>query len=346
MSIKSVSLENFTVFEKIDIEFSSGINVIIGENGTGKTHLIKLMYANKMISQNENLTLNDYFKGDTMRKGLLILEKLERMPLVELDKTELENIESSIISKTEKDTYFRDTVKQSLLEMVDNRIIKITVEGKVNNLVFIPAKEMLTHSKGFMSMYDKFDMPFDKTYYDIISKSLLPNLKEIPHIGKAILPKLEDIIGGKVIIENDTFFIQKSDDSKIEFYLEAEGIKKIAIIWQLLMNENITKDTVLFWDEPESNINPKLIPDVVEMLLELSRQGVQIFVATHNYIFAKYMEVLMTNTDDVSCHALYKTENDGVKCETNKNFRDLKENSIISSFDKLLDQVFDADLGD
>ncbi|MGV8984286.1 AAA family ATPase, partial [Clostridium sp.] len=38
MSIAKVYLENFTVFEEEEIAFSNGINVIIGENGTGKTH--------------------------------------------------------------------------------------------------------------------------------------------------------------------------------------------------------------------------------------------------------------------------------------------------------------------
>ena len=36
-----VRLERFTAFEQLDIELNSGINVFIGANGTGKTHLLK-----------------------------------------------------------------------------------------------------------------------------------------------------------------------------------------------------------------------------------------------------------------------------------------------------------------
>ena len=36
---------NFTVFTDVDVTFSPGINIIIGENGTGKTHLMKAVYA-------------------------------------------------------------------------------------------------------------------------------------------------------------------------------------------------------------------------------------------------------------------------------------------------------------
>lgn len=327
MSIKKVKIENFTVFEKIDIDFASGVNVIIGENGTGKTHLMKLLYS----------MLQDSYASDQKNhvSPLQVNSMIENYFDVPVNKliSSKKGMENVIQIKCDDNEISMDILKKRTLFEAEN--ILPTLYGKVKYLaplkkvpIYIPAKDMLTHSKGFMSMYDKFDMPFDKTYYDIISKSLLPNLKVIPKIGKAILPKLENIIGGKVIVENDTFFIEKTNGNKIKFSVEAEGIKKIAIIWQLIMNENITKDSILFWDEPEANINPSLMKDIAAILLELSRNGVQIFVATHNYVFAKYIEILMNDSNNVAFHALYKTENEGVQCETEKKFSLLTHNAI------------------
>lgn len=45
MKIKRIKFQNYTVFEDQQMEFSPGINVIIGENGTGKTHLMKALYS-------------------------------------------------------------------------------------------------------------------------------------------------------------------------------------------------------------------------------------------------------------------------------------------------------------
>lgn len=45
MNIKSVKIENFTVFDKITADFCEGINIFIGENATGKTHLLKVLYS-------------------------------------------------------------------------------------------------------------------------------------------------------------------------------------------------------------------------------------------------------------------------------------------------------------
>ena len=40
-----IRLERFTAFEQLDLELNPGINVFIGANGTGKTHLLKVAYA-------------------------------------------------------------------------------------------------------------------------------------------------------------------------------------------------------------------------------------------------------------------------------------------------------------
>ena len=43
--IQRIKLEKFTAFEKLEIPFSEGINVFIGESGTGKTHILKMVYS-------------------------------------------------------------------------------------------------------------------------------------------------------------------------------------------------------------------------------------------------------------------------------------------------------------
>ena len=43
--ITNLQLKNFTAFSELTIDFSPGINIIIGENGTGKTQLLKAILA-------------------------------------------------------------------------------------------------------------------------------------------------------------------------------------------------------------------------------------------------------------------------------------------------------------
>ena len=38
-------MKNFTVFDQLELDFSSGINVFVGVNGKGKTHIMKVLYS-------------------------------------------------------------------------------------------------------------------------------------------------------------------------------------------------------------------------------------------------------------------------------------------------------------
>ncbi len=78
----------------------------------------------------------------------------------------------------------------------------------------------------------------------------------------------------------------------------AEGLRKLATIAHLIRNGSLAKDSVLFWDEPETNMNPKLIPTVARTLLALASAGVQTFVATHDYLL----------TSEISLAAEYATD--------------------------------------
>ena len=111
------------------------------------------------------------------------------------------------------------------------------------------------------------------------------------------------------------------------------------------MNGSISENSILIWDEPEANLNPKFLPQIVECLLELSRHGVQIFLSTHNYIFAKYFNVRAKDSDSVMFHSLY-LKNGDVQVESNKIFSSLKNNAIMQTFDQLLEEVYNLDMGD
>lgn len=112
------------------------------------------------------------------------------------------------------------------------------------------------------------------------------------------------------------------------------------------MNEGIAENTLLLWDEPEANLNPEFLPVLVECLLELSRHGVQIYISTHNYLLAKYFDVRKKKDDDVKYHLLYMTDINTVHCETKECFTDLQHNAIMDAFDKLMDEVYDLQVGE
>ena len=45
MKVNRLAIRDFTVFGEADFEFSPGLNVLIGANGTGKSHVLKVLYS-------------------------------------------------------------------------------------------------------------------------------------------------------------------------------------------------------------------------------------------------------------------------------------------------------------
>ncbi|NBV99580.1 MAG: AAA family ATPase, partial [Proteobacteria bacterium] len=43
--IRNLKLKNFTAFKDLELNFSPKLNLIIGANASGKTHILKAIYA-------------------------------------------------------------------------------------------------------------------------------------------------------------------------------------------------------------------------------------------------------------------------------------------------------------
>ena len=327
MEIKNINIENFTVFNNFKIQFSKGINLIIGMNGTGKTHILKLMYG---------LSKNDKKQIDTGNKFSALANLYFKSSSQELSRIEDKDTEISL-------EFFDDY--KIIYNSHKNYKNKESIGIKNEKVVFIPAKEMLSHSKGFLALNNKYELPFDQTYIDIVTNAELPEVKNISKISGKIISKIEDIIDGKLIYENNTFYIEKRNTKKLDIQLEAEGLRKFGLLYKLIKNGLIEKDSILFWDEPESNINPELMPILVDILLMLEEEGVQIFIATHNYNLAKYFELKRKNNNQVKFFSLYK-ENNEVLVDSNEYFGELKENKILEADEELLDYVVETRLED
>ena len=94
---------------------------------------------------------------------------------------------------------------------------------------------------------------------------------------------------------------------------------------------------MLFWDEPEANLNPRLAQTVVRILIELSKMGVQIFIATHDYVLLKEFQLATNEDDNVMYHVLYHDENGDVSHASTNDFDELSPNVIDDTYSRILD---------
>ena len=121
--------------------------------------------------------------------------------------------------------------------------------------------------------------------------------------------------------------------------LVAEGLRKLALLWLLIRNGSLAPGSVLFWDEPEANLNPKMIGPLINVLLILQRDGLQVFLATHDYVVLKELELQRGDGDQVLYHALYHDKESGdIRCAPSDDLTGLHPNAITETFADLYDR--------
>jgi predicted ATPase len=223
-------------------------------------------------------------------------------------------------------------------------IVNITGDYDADKTIFIPVAEMLQHSKGLLELTSTYEMPFDYTQINILINAGLPITREIMPNAKKVIGNVSKVIDGGVVYEDGKYYIVKNSGLKVDFSLEASGYQKFGLLWKLLRNGLLEKGSVLFWDEPEASINPELMSVLVEILLELQRGGVQIFLATHSEILASYFEVKSTKNDNVMFYSLFK-DGEQIKADKSEKFGLLEPNFLTAEQVKLYECEIEKGLG-
>ena len=326
--------------DELTVNFSPKINVIIGENATGKTQLLKLLAinANGVLKHEGKQGSNDPDFTDWLTSR--ILEYF--LPL----NGELGNLCHSFAS--DKCTLEYKEINGKYYSIDFSKDSK-KIEFNFNNYrwdydqrVFIPTKEMLSFMLGFGSLYDKYNLSFDGTYRNLYMLLEMPTLraKNLSENTSTLLKTIESICGGRFVFHGGgkvTF----QGKGNIEYSANgvAEGIRKMGILYRLLETGAINpgKSGPLLWDEPESNMNPKLMKLLVEVLLELSRNGQQVILTTHDYVLLKWFDLLMDKgkDDHVRYHTLYRDKNDVVQIKSTDDYKVIANNPISEAFTDL-----------
>jgi energy-coupling factor transporter ATP-binding protein EcfA2 len=384
--LKDFEIHNFTAFKKLEIALSPRINVIIGSNGTGKTHLLKAIYA---LAGAASLGADTSQSRDELEAG--ISEKLIRLFLPTDSKIGALHSGRSA-GRTKLQVTNSDESRIAGAFHNNSEIARFEKgyrpDGKGTRPVFIPTKEVLSLVRGMRHPnHDRatVDMIFDDTYIDL-AKQLVrsgfedetPSIDEDPRLSNAV-HALVDLIGGRYRWTDGGFcfeaggYREKADparsksktaqpyqDSTITRFvangtdsfsssMTAEGFRKVGILHRLLCNGSINPGVTgaLLWDEPEANLNPKIMKKLVEILLELSRNGQQIILATHDYVLLKWFDLLMDKgkEDHVRFHVLLQEPDIGeVSIHSTDDYSMLVSTGIAKTFSELYDAEIERSL--
>ncbi len=336
--LTQIRFENFTAFKKLDLELSPGINILIGTNGTGKTHALKAAYAACAIAGGKGHI------GEKLVSCFLPLEgSIGRLVHREGPGRSGGSLEVWR-KKNHRLRIYQSTVMDDARQA---RVIMDDVWKKVSiECAYIPVKEMLANAPGFSSLYKERAIHFEEVYADIIDRAYSPAIRgPRSKERQKLLEILQKQLGGWIETRGETFFWKRSEGPVLEFTLLAEGFRKLGLLWLLIQNGTLWNGSVLFWDEPEANLNPALMRTVARILHFLQRYGVQMILATHSLAFLKELQLLQEKEDNLKYHALYRDKNDIIQVESSDDYLDLCSNAISEAMDDLFDRTMAHSLG-
>jgi len=318
---QSLHLENFTVFSDCAFNFVPGVNVFVGENGTGKTHVLKALYAAQLTQSRGNKKIGDVLGELFQTSDVSDLVRLGtgKGAIAEVKGRYNSNEWAYGIQRTD----LGGTVVDTKLHHAERPI-------------FIPAIDMMGHTRGFTQAASELVLDFDLTCSDIVN--LLGLERRNGTKPRTLLTSLDGLLGGTLEYDaNNSRFYLATDLGRIPMPLVAEGIRKIATLVRLSQNGWLTPGTTLFWDEPEVNLNPKLMDEVVGAILTLARSGIQVFLATHSYVILKELDLQAQPDDSIRFFGFEKGD-DGTTVNATDDFALLQPNPILEQYDSLYDR--------
>lgn len=304
----------------------SPVNVVIGYNASGKTMLLKMLWAlvrsreiwkrgNDPRTYREVLADKLYWTFQTPRLGQIVRQGQATLSASIEERMDGMSIKSSLTLGARSERKTGDVIEPEAASSA--------------NAIFVPAKEVLSVSTQVKQARKQQQFGFDEPTVDLVDLLEFPVTRGAPLFGSA-RQEFEDLIGAR-IDQVDGSWMLKRANGKFPVSVAAEGHKKIAIFDRLILNRTLQKNSLLFIDEPEAFLHPEALLKFLKILTHLSEAGVQVFLATHSIMVLNALRLYASSSHcSVSCLSLTAGQK-GFDYQIDDLAEGMPENAIVNA---------------
>jgi len=330
MAKELARFQNFAKLKDTQIAFND-ITVLAGKPGTGKSYVMKFMYAIDetlerasivaVVSANDKLAKLqkrlDALKIQSKKKPTSELFK-ETMSLFDeyknlvnkMEKIRAGDFDSKDISK-DLSGILEDILKGIFLDLVEiSRVFscncsnkfKIDYNNKIkaeflytkknsNGNVFVETPLILEFKK-FMNQ-EKGKTPYHiESLLNILATDYSPADTKQNIFIKEFTKKSKEIIGGDIESSGDSFVFNQEGGKNYDILNTSSGTKSIGLLQYLVTNKALKRGSVLYWEEPEVHLHPAWQLKMVDLFVELMNAGVKIVFSTHSPYMCDYLNAI------------------------------------------------------
>lgn len=300
--IRKLAVEGVTVFpQQESFSFVPGINIIVGENDSGKSHLMKLCYAvAKWSSGGGRRDLPEVWAEEKrLRRDLLRV--FGTHDLTGLTARNRGNGTARLRASMEGEKAPLGTAELAFSftagqEEAGLHIEKLPQRFLQENAVFISPREVLSIYPCYMQAGKRYPELLDSASWELCRALEEEPTDTAPKSGlRYVIQQIEHLLSGRLQRRNGRFYLQRNRQEPLELNLVAEGFKRIGTLGLLLGNGTVRPGTSLFWDEPEMNLNTTHLPLLVRVLMGLCRCGVQLMLTTHSLFLLRELVIQLAD---------------------------------------------------
>lgn len=277
ITVKGLKVIGFTCLGDREFTFSPKLNVITGESGSGKTHLLNVIYAALIGNRRCSLSMKHY--ATKVTEALIDVFLVDKIgDLVNLEEKNA-SVHVSMMHEA-YDAHFSFGKKSELVKIIKQPSEKISLVP-----VFIMPTKVLHLSPWFNSFYVNYKLNIEHMIYNTLNLCCVPPLKNIPEEIEKISNKINEIINGRYEMDmKDGRFYLVRGKHRIPSALCSSTEDFFGVLQLLIENGAlIYRDIkgILIIDKPELVISKEYQEALTEILLDLSKMGIQIFVASN-----------------------------------------------------------------
>jgi ABC-type transport system involved in cytochrome c biogenesis ATPase subunit len=276
--LQTLRVKNFSVFEQANLSFG-GLNVLHGDNGAGKTQVLKLLWATLSAASAE--------EGDLgLQRGLHDGLVGAFRPL---------NGDPGRVARRQRGTalmtaqlgwreggalgFSNQTGRPDGVIQVSERPAATL---KLAPPVFLPPQELLSLAPvRSPELAARLDAPTLAT-----CRMLERPLKRGPRDPRvnALAAPIEAHIGAQVVLEDEHgFFLRAIGTARhLEVGVSSAGQLKLGTLARLMLTHHLMPGATLLIDGADEQLNPRAMRVMSAALARLARSGVQVFVSAHS----------------------------------------------------------------
>jgi len=172
--LKSAKFQSFTTVPNGVWQFAEGLNVVVGENGVGKSHVLKALYAMLKVQAGRPEDLTKVFLERAYADKLVRVMRPESLGRLVKRKQGRDRCEIALTMESAKASSEIGFATNAKSQVDVKRLPETALELSP---VYLPTRELITLCPWFLSLYDNYHLEFEETWRDTVSLLGSPSVK-------------------------------------------------------------------------------------------------------------------------------------------------------------------------